>query len=109
MKRQIAKTFFIIHPQSPLTSLKKFVENGCVDELEMPKSILKDEGNSNDLQQLMLEKEVYYSEESNETTYSADYKFCQEPVESEFSVDDFEHLNDIKQEVVDELWKKVNT
>ena len=31
------------------------------------------------------------------------YKLCQEPVESEFSVDDSEHLNDIKQEVVDEF------
>ena len=103
MKRQITKTFFHIHPQSPLTSLKKFVENGCVDELEMPKSISKDEVNSNNLQQLMLEKEDYYSEEFNETTYSAGYKLCQEPVESEFSVDNSEHLNDIKQEVVDEF------
>ena len=75
----------------------------CFSTYKVSKSILKDEGNSNDLQQLMLEKEVYYSEESNETTYSADYKFCQEPVESEFSVDDSEHLNDIKQEVVDEF------
>ena len=43
MKHQITMTFFRIYPQSPLTSLEKFIENGCVDELMTPQFKIHEE------------------------------------------------------------------
>ena len=43
MKHQITMTFFRIYPQSPLTSLETFIENGCVDELITPQLKIHEE------------------------------------------------------------------
>ena len=37
MKVVVSKFFFLTYPKAPLTSLRRYVENGCVEELEMPK------------------------------------------------------------------------
>ena len=37
MKVMVAKFFFLSYPKSPMTSLRLFIENGCLGKLEMPK------------------------------------------------------------------------
>merc|ERR1712223_2163710 len=52
MRHEIARFFFLIHPKSPLTSLKQFFKNGCVEKLELPALLQstfdKEEGNDSD-------------------------------------------------------------
>ena len=36
MKVMVSKFFFLSYPKAPLTSLRLYIENGCVDKLEMP-------------------------------------------------------------------------
>lgn len=82
MRQGIAKTFFLIHPQSPLTSVKQFFQNGCVDKLEITHSIF-DEG------------------EGNDSLYS-EFEVGQFSVENDFSVDDSSQPCEIKQELIDQ-------
>ena len=48
MRHEIARTFFLIYPQSPLTSVKQFFQNGCEDKLEISQSPFEDEEGNDD-------------------------------------------------------------
>ena len=63
MRTQIAKTFFLVYPQSPLTCVRQFFANGCSDVLEVPQSTINEDGETYELQQ-ELKKDLEF--ESND-------------------------------------------
>ena len=108
MKQSIANMFFLIYPQCPLTSLKQFIDNGCVDKLEMPEEPFEDEDENFDSFEAQADSldendtfEIPKQEkfEDPQSTYSR-FEMCQLPVESEIQI---ENLSEIKQEVFDDF------